>query len=327
MKYLEKHLSLPLVKKLIAIFTALFILSSILLFVDAANAQPANDNCANATVLTVGASCTNGTNVLATLEAGEPTTQGCWLSAVDRTVWYRFTTGAAGVYYITTDNGGTTDTQLKLYSSACGTYTEIGCSDDDGITYDLAAVIVTSLAASTQYWIQVDVYGTTQAAFCIRVVMGNPPANDCVLNATDISFLINPLSTTNPYDCQYNYTYNASSSAYNDPTRQDIIGDPNGCNGQIFPPPPIMTPYPVHYDIWFKFTITGTTPNAFLHLFPQAAADPAILVMGLYSGTPVTTCNTGSISGLTQIDCSAGEIVAVPDPFNTYGGIRDKSIC
>jgi hypothetical protein len=457
MKYLEKHLSLPLLQRLLAIFTAIFILSFILLFMDAANAQPANDNCANATVLTVGAGCTSGTNTAATLQAGEPTAAGCWLSAVDRTVWYRFTTGAAGTYVITTDNGSTTDTQLKLYSSACGVYTEIACNDDAGVTNALSAVMEAALAASTQYWIQVDVYGTTQAAFCIRVASaplnsicasatvltvnaactngtnvnasiqaGEPtalgcwgtdvnqtvwytftttsagpyvistdnggttdtqmklysggcgvytlvacsedngvvngfaaviavtlpaatqywvqidvwdpaagtfcinvyqptrPTNDCITDAIDISFLINPVSPTNPYDCQYDYTYNRSISTADDPTRQDIIGDANGCNGQVVPPPPILAPHPIHMDIWFKFTVSGTTPDAYLHLFPVGGT--AIMEMGLYSGTPTTTCPTGSISGLTQIDCSVGELVAIP-PFNTYGGARDKSIC
>src|SRR6185436_7946557 len=81
-----------------------------------ANAQP-NNNCASATVLTVGAPCTNGTNVGATLELGEPSAAGCWASAASNTVWYKFTTGAAGMYVISTDNGGATDAQLKLYSS------------------------------------------------------------------------------------------------------------------------------------------------------------------------------------------------------------------
>ena len=53
----------------------------VLVIADAANAQPSNDNCASATVLTVGAACTNGTNVGATVQLGEPTAAGCWASA------------------------------------------------------------------------------------------------------------------------------------------------------------------------------------------------------------------------------------------------------
>jgi hypothetical protein len=319
---LEKYPSLSIIQRSLTIFTSTLIL---LFFSNNGNAQPVNNNCANATVLTVGASCTNGNNILANLQLGEPSAAGCWFSAADNTVWYTFTTGTAGSYVISTDNGGTTDTQIKLYSSACGTYTEIGCDDDGGTTYDLASWLEVTLAASTQYWIQVDVYGVAQAAFCIRVFQAVRPTNDCITNAIDISFLINPVNTTNPYDCYYTYTYNATIATGDDPTRQDIVGDPNGCNGQVSPPPPVMTPHPIHFDTWFRFTVSGTTPDAFLHLFPVSGS--ALMVMGLYSGTPVTSCPTGSISGLTQIDCSAGEILAIPDPFNTYGGARDKSIC
>jgi hypothetical protein len=324
---LKKYLILPLLQRLQINFTiALFLF----FFVSAVNAQPANDNCANATVLTVGAACTNGTNALATLQSGEPITAGCWFSTATNTVWYTFTTGSAGTYVISTDNGGTTDTQLKLYSSACGTYTEIGCSDDYEGTNFYAAVIFASLAASTQYWIQVDIYGATVGTFCINVRQATSPSNDCVLNAIDLTSLINGVSTTNPYDCFYTYTYNASTAVYDDPTKQDIVSpvDPCGCNGEVYPPPPILTPEPDHYDIWFRFTVSSLTPDAYLHLFNTLPGQqPALLVMALYSGTPTSTCPNGNITGLTQIDCSAGEVVAIPDPFNTYGGSRDQAIC
>src|SRR4051812_21674291 len=84
-------------------------------------AQPVNNNCANATTITVGSACTNGTTAGATLEAGEnsgATGQGCWATAPDNTVWYKFTTGAAGNYTASTDNGGNNDTQIKLLSGS-----------------------------------------------------------------------------------------------------------------------------------------------------------------------------------------------------------------
>src|SRR5690242_18521776 len=126
MEYLEKRLPPQLLKYLISIFSLFFILSMLLFITDAAKAQPSNDNCASATTLTVGAPCTNGTNVGATIQLGEPLTLDCWASAPDNTVWYKFTTSTAGNYIISTDNGGTTDTQIKLYSSACGIYTLVG---------------------------------------------------------------------------------------------------------------------------------------------------------------------------------------------------------
>src|SRR5688572_33299614 len=93
-------------------------------------AQP-NDNCVNATTLTVDAPCTNGTNVGATLEVGEnagATGTQCWLTAPSHTVWYKFTTGVAGNYTVSTDNGGSTDTQLKILSGTCGAFTLVACN-------------------------------------------------------------------------------------------------------------------------------------------------------------------------------------------------------
>jgi hypothetical protein len=324
MKYSERHLNPQLLEHLTTFFTILFIIS-IVLFISDANAQPANDNCASAINLTVGAPCTNGTNVAATTQLGEPLTPDCWLTAPSNTVWYKFATTTAGNYIISTDNGGTTDTEMKLYSSACGIYTLIGCSEDNGTTNTLAVVIQASLSASTTYWVSVDVYSTGTGTFCINVSQLSPPTNDCILNAIDITSLINPVSTTNPYDCNYSYTYNATAFSGDDPTQQVITSpvDPCGCNGTDL----LLNPYAVHYDVWFKFTVSGLTPNAYLQLFPTLGANQStILVMALYSGTPSCTCPSGNITGLTQIDCSAGEVLAVP-PTNSYGGARDEAIC
>lgn len=304
--------------------TMLFACMSLFLFISNAFAQP-NNNCASATVLTVGAPCTNGTNAGATTEFGEPVLAGCWASAASNTVWYTFTTGTAGNYTISTDNGGTTDTQLKLYSSACGIYTEIACNEDAGAVNTLAAVISASLAASTQYWIQVDVYNSATGTFCISVAQLFPPSNDCVNNAIDITSLINPVSTSNPFDCNHTYTYNALPSTGDDPTEQVITSppDPCGCNGVTLPFMTVRTP---HYDVWFKFTVSGLTPPAYLQLFPDPATNTAIFVMALYSGNPTSVCPTGNITGLTQIDCSAGEVTDVP-PNNAFGASRDEAVC
>lgn len=288
---------------------------------------PVNNDCANATVLTVGAPCINGTNVGATTQVGEPTAAGCLASTMNATVWYTFTTGPAGIYYVDTDHGTNTDTQIKIYSASCmpTALQEVGCSDDDGVAYTLAAVATVSLAASTQYWVQVDIYSTSTGTWCINVYPGNGPPNDCVNNAIDITTtLINPVSPSNPYDCTYGYVYNATTSIGDDPTRQDVSGDPNNCNSKN----PILVNNPEHYDVWFKFTLSAPK-NVYLHLAPTNLNDPWLPVMGLYSGTPVSTCPTGQISGLTYIDCSAGEVIVIGEvpPFNDAGGARDEAIC
>ncbi|HLC82215.1 MAG TPA: hypothetical protein VJI69_00200, partial [Bacteroidia bacterium] len=138
-------------------------------------AQPANNLCSNAITLTIGAPCTNGTNVAATTTPATDGATVCWASAASNTVWYQFTTAATPqTYVISTDNGGAADAQMKLFTSTCtGTLAPApNCNEDVGAsgTNTLAAVIVTStLAPSTTYYIEIDIFGGTTGTFCISI--------------------------------------------------------------------------------------------------------------------------------------------------------------
>ncbi|MCE3297286.1 MAG: hypothetical protein K0R65_3000 [Crocinitomicaceae bacterium] len=298
--------------------TTLFLLFSLAALSVAA--QPANDNCASATVLTVNGACTSGTNVAATTQLGE-TGQGCWGTATSNTVWYRFTTGAAGVYNVGTDNGGTTDTQIKIISGSCAVQTTVACSEDNGSANTFAAIASANLAAATTYFVQVDVYGATTGTFCINVAQANPPANDCVLAATDITAQINGITTSNLFDCA-TYTYNLPGPG-GEPTRDDLAGDANQCNGADI----LTAPIPDHRDIWFTFTVDGSTPPAWLSVYQQTGTTPSYSA-ALYSGTPAGSCGAGgSITGLTYIDCSTGDFIEVLPTDNTQGSTRDMGVC
>lgn len=294
-------------------------------------AQPANNNCASAIALTEGTNCTIGNNTLATLEPFEalpPANQQCWASVPNNTVWYTFTPTITGTYTTTTDNrlpnATTPDTQLKLFSGSCGTFTLIACSDDDGVVNTLAGQVTAILTGGVTYYIQADVYGATQAAFCISIFRNAVSVNDCINNAIDLTTLINSVSPSNPFECNSGFIYNApGGGAADDPVRQDVTGDPNGCNG--YDPLLPLTTNPDHRDIWFTFTKTAATPESFIQLYP-ANSYPVLWAMGLYSGTPTSTCPTGNISGLTYIDCSCGVLVDIP-PGNEKGSVRDVSLC
>jgi hypothetical protein len=58
------------------------------------HAQPANDNFANATLITGQTAQVTGSNVGATMETGEPTTVEGW--AAGQSVWWRWTAPFAG---------------------------------------------------------------------------------------------------------------------------------------------------------------------------------------------------------------------------------------
>lgn len=288
-------------------------------------AQPANNNCANAITLTVNNACVNGTNVGANTEIGETGT-GCWASAPSNTVWYQFTTTSAGTYIVSTANSpGNPDTQIKVISGSCAVQTTVACNEDAvGLRAEVAAV----LSAATTYLVQVDIFGATTGSFCINVNFTPPAPNDCIFNAIDLTAQINTISSTNLFECAP-FTYNPPGAG-GDPTRDNLAGDPNGCNGSIITvgPPPGQTNNPDHRDIWFKFTVDGTTPPAWLSLYQQTGTTPNYST-ALYSGTPGGTCGSGgSITGMTHIDCSAGEYVdAVLPGSNVDGGARDMADC
>lgn len=294
-------------------------------------AQPANDNCASASPLALGVNCTNGTTVAATLEVWEntpPTNQQCWLSVPDNTVWHTFTPAVTGTYTISLDNridadGSEPDTQLKLLSGTCGAFALVACSEDNGIANTLAAQVTATLTSGVTYYLQVALYGTAMAPYCINVFRNVAPVNDCVNNAIDITALVNSVSPANPFSCNHGYVYNPPGGiAADDPTRQDIVGDLNGCNGWTIMP----TTNPDHRDVWFKFTVNASTPPSYIQLYPNNINYSVLWVMGLYSGTPSSTCPLGNITGLSYIDCSCGILVDIP-PGNDKGGARDQSLC
>lgn len=319
--------------KPIKIFLQLFTFISLGICANHGFAQPLNDNCSNASTLTVGAPCTNGTNVGATIEAGETvgaTGTGCWLTAPNNTVWYQFTTGAAGNYTVSTDNGGSTDTQIKILSGTCGAFTSVACDEDGGTINGFASIATAALPAATTYFVQVDVYNTATGTFCINVTYNPPIPNDCIFNAFDITSLINGVSLPlTPFNCRPSDLY---SSVASPATRQDLTGDPNGCEICDLS---CTTKNPDHRDIWYRFTVSAATPATWLTVYnelPEPGGAPTFAT-AIYSGTPTGICGAGNIGGMAQIDCSAGDILPVctTPPFACEDGggfgIRNKAIC
>ncbi|NNC82030.1 MAG: T9SS type A sorting domain-containing protein [Flavobacteriales bacterium] len=283
-----------------------------------------NDDCANAIALTVDAPCTPGTNVGSSTELGEPPAGSCWLGtgSPDNTVWYTVTPTNTGPHLVSLDNEpDNPDSQVQIFQGTCGSFTEIGCGEDDGTNNTLAAMASATLTAGTTYYIRVDLYGTATGPFCINVDYTPLPENDCIFSAVDITTLIDPVGITNPFDCEYDYVYNRPGTTEDDPTYQPLKNEGvRGCNGLDL----LLDTNDVFHDIWFKFTVSSAlSPPTILHAFPQGNA---LLVMGLYEGTPTGVCGTDSISGLTQIDCSAGDVLGAP-PGNEAGSGRDEAPC
>jgi alpha-tubulin suppressor-like RCC1 family protein/uncharacterized protein YkwD/plastocyanin/thiol-disulfide isomerase/thioredoxin/uncharacterized membrane protein YphA (DoxX/SURF4 family) len=91
-------------------------------------AQPANDNFAAASMLSVPASL-SGNTFLATTEPGEPVPSAC--GAIGKTIWYKLIPELTGIFVTTA--GSTFDTRLALYTgSALSDLTAIACDDNSG---------------------------------------------------------------------------------------------------------------------------------------------------------------------------------------------------
>lgn len=295
---------------------------------------PVNDDCADAIALQLGVECTMGHNVGATTESASIDKAACdtctWVSSntPDASVWYTFTTTTAGVYTVSTDNGNNgleMDAQLKLLEGTCGAFTYVWCNDDAGYENGLAPSITAELAASTTYYVLVDGYEQTQGNFCINVYKNETPANDCAVNALDITSLMNSISASNPFASSA-YIFNplgglgCDNTDSNNEPRLDVVGSgDDDCLNVLL----TTQGKPGAYGVWFKFTKNNTNPNAWINAFPASTNSGGIeYVASLYSGTP-TVSNCGDsvqvVNGLTLIDCSVG------DGRNSHGGARDKS--
>jgi hypothetical protein len=135
---------------------------------------PANDNCADATVVTCGSS-TPGTTVGATTSVGE-TAAG---------VWYTFVGNNSEVTASTC--GTTTDTFIQVYTGDCGgPYTSVVGNDDFCAPGSQATFFA---ATGTTYRILVRNFRgfTIAGTFNLNVTCVSPPANDNCANAVALT--------------------------------------------------------------------------------------------------------------------------------------------
>ncbi len=147
---------------------------------------PANDACANAIALTLGTPF-SGDSTVATADGptNTSTANGCsatFFGASNRTVWHTFTTGAAGIYTVSTCTNTGFDNKIAIYQgTACsGSVASVACNDD---SCGLRSSVAANLQASTTYTVRLSGTGTGTAGgpYSILVVGpqgGTAPGND-----------------------------------------------------------------------------------------------------------------------------------------------------
>ncbi len=173
------------------------ILSIVICFVSLIGiAQPANDLCTNAQVITIPASgniCINSTNVGAT---SDMTTNACDVATPGNEVWFTYVATGGSNSVTVTPNGATPATNMvvSIQSTPCASGTYNACNSGTA-----GAAVTTSFAYAlgTQVWICVETNGTDGTfQLCVNSVSQPPaPGNSCG-TATPIcnknTFTVNP---------------------------------------------------------------------------------------------------------------------------------------
>lgn len=227
-------------------------------------AQPANDECANAVLLTSSTSCvtTAGTNVNATWN---PTsfTPGC--GATNKLdVWYKFV--AQSSTQTITVSSAPSQVRLELFSGTCGSLTSIACGN--------TSIISTSLTTGNTYYIRVYTQNSNTGSFNICVTHAPPVNDDCsaAVSLTSNTSCINTAGTLNLATAN--------------------VTTPLGCFAAG-----------TYYDVWYSFVAANTTETVTVSGLGANITNPQIQIYGGTCGslTNLSACGNTSItkSGLT----------------------------
>ncbi len=229
-----------------------FLLFAALCFVQqTALAQaPGNDLICNAISLSVGAGCTQGTNVNAT-STGSPAAATCWNPVnTSNDVWYSFV--ATSTYMtVSTDFSGLTlnNTQVGVYSSSTnncnGTLTQIACGENTGTNVTNNSINDITVIPGNTYFIRVDGNGTATGTFCINVadayVPGSTPCEAQHITPNNSPCTLNGFGVP----AGGNYVFNSTNPAA---AYAQLGVNYSGCDNET-----------AQYGVWNQFTATTTS--------------------------------------------------------------------
>lgn len=227
-----------------------------------------NDECGSAATLTSATTCTNtaGTLISSTATTGVPA--GC-LVGTHYDVWYKFV--ATSTTHTATISGlgsGITNSQIQLFSGACGSLNSLGCNS--------TSVTSTSLSIGATYYVRVSNIGS--------IPVSNGGFNICVTHPT-------PPPTND--DCAGAPTLTSSTSCIT--TAGSVVGAtattglPVGCETGG-----------THYDVWYRFQATNTTHMITISGQGSDFTNPEIqLYSGACGSLTSLACGTTSLTSTT----------------------------
>lgn len=145
--------------------------------------QPPNNNCSNATTLTVNAPCTNGTTVGSNFEPGELTSNCNGGPLENQSVWYQFTATNDSIF-IGFEDGPDCNVNIEVFdgSQPCPDPGYIGCVDwgTGGGT-----LLLTGLTIGNTYYFKIESRNCGTNDFCVRVA--EPKSNNDPCGAIPIA--------------------------------------------------------------------------------------------------------------------------------------------
>jgi hypothetical protein len=221
---------------------------------------PANDNCAGATVLAVGAACvtTSGNTIAATQSLPASACSG-FTGNADDDVWYEFTLATATNVNIEVAATNTTmDPVVQLYSGSCGAPTSLFCSDNSlrgGVER------ITRVLAAGTYFVRVYHYGVGTGAggshtICVtNTFPAIAPVNDNTCQAIDLG-IGNACSPEGPFST------NTATRSLNMTLAEQGDGTPND-------------------DVWFKFTTDASQSTVSINVQGGGGFDPVFQVYAM----------------------------------------------
>ncbi|MDF2438225.1 MAG: large protein, partial [Bacteroidota bacterium] len=154
-----------------------FLLSvlSVLCAVQSFSQSLGNETCSTAVTVPTNGTCVSGNNIGA--DAIGDGTASCF--SIDNGIWFKFVAPMTGPVTITNNDPGTNfNTQLALYTGACGSLAEVVCENDNGVAAGKATISSPCLIPGQTYYVLLDGYAGATGNFCIKITTGNSPSND-----------------------------------------------------------------------------------------------------------------------------------------------------
>jgi len=247
-------------------------------------AQPSNNNCTGAIVLSPSASCVSVSGTTAGASQSQP---GCAGSASDD-VWYTFTANSTALSVIVIGSS-TFNAVVQLFSGSCGG-TSLACVNATG-NGGTETITNTSLVVGTQYWIRVHHFTSSASsnptfAICVTAPLVEPP---CDPNSPEPSNSSVPCLSV-PKICRLNGFCGTTQGYHATPTAT------------------VLTPYSVNTWPQLSTAFCGSIENNSFMRFEASATTVQLRIYG--SCTSGTGIQMLAFSYVNPTNCGSGAVTS-----------------